>query len=243
MISAPLSVSEPIPETAAHPLMRLEEVTKTYFMRGYIVKALKKVSMEILPEDFIIISGPSGSGKSTLLNIMGLLTDPNTGIFEFKGQEPVTLNDNERTDLRRNNIGFVFQMHRLFPNLTAVENLAIPLIPYMKGLEFDLVDKARELLNKVGLDPNKDRRTFEMSGGEQQRVAIARALINDPCIILADEPTGNLDEVTSDGIIEIFKSINESMHTSIVLVTHNSKFFPFGNKAYHMENGVINPLR
>jgi len=243
MTSAPLLVSEPIQETAAHTLMRLEKVTKTYFMRGYVVKALEKVSMEILPEDFITISGPSGSGKSTLLNIMGLLTDPNAGIFEFKGQQPVTLSDNERTDLRRNNIGFVFQMHRLFPNLTAVENLAIPLIPYMKGLEFDLVDKARELLNKVGLDPNKDRRAFEMSGGEQQRVAIARALINDPCIILADEPTGNLDEVTSDGIIEIFKSINESMHTSIVLVTHNSKFFPIGNKTYHMENGVISQLR
>ena len=239
MISAPLSVSEPISETADHPLMRLEEVTKTYFMRGYIVKALEKVSMEIMPEDFITISGPSGSGKSTLLNIMGLLTDPNAGVFEFKGQEPVTLSDDQRTDLRRNNIGFVFQMHRLFPNLTAVENLAIPLIPYMKGLEFDLIDKASELLNKVGLDPNKDRRAFEMSGGEQQRVAIARALINDPCIILADEPTGNLDEVTSDGIIEIFKSINESMHTSIVLVTHNSKFFPIGNKTYHMENGVL----
>lgn len=208
-------------------------------MRGYTVKALEKVSMEIMPEDFITISGPSGSGKSTLLNIMGLLTDPNAGKFEFKGQEPIRLSDDQRTDLRRDNIGFVFQMHRLFPNLTALENLAIPIIPYMKRLEFDLVEKARELLDTVGLDPNKDRRAFEMSGGEQQRVAIARALINDPCIILADEPTGNLDEVTSDGIIEIFKNINKGLHTSIVLVTHNSKYFSIGDKSFHMENGAI----
>ncbi|HSN94517.1 MAG TPA: ABC transporter ATP-binding protein [Anaerolineaceae bacterium] len=221
------------------PLMNLEHVSKSFVMRGYTVKALSDVSLEIWPQDIITISGPSGSGKSTLLNILGLLSEPNLGRSEFLGKDTSEMTDDQKTDLRRHNIGFVFQMHRLFPNLTAIENLAIPLLPYINTLNFDLIERARRLLNEVGLDADKDRRAFEMSGGEQQRVAIARALMNDPRVILADEPTGNLDETTSDSIIELIRHIHQSMNTGVVLVTHNLKYLPVGNKTYYLRNGIL----
>ncbi|MFZ3070738.1 MAG: ABC transporter ATP-binding protein [Anaerolineaceae bacterium] len=239
MTLEPSSINQASLVTEEPALIKLDAVSKKFVMKGYTVNALSNVSLEIWPEDIITISGPSGSGKSTLLNLLGMLMDPSSGKVEFLGHDTSTLSDDQRTDLRRNNIGFVFQMHRLFPNLTAIENVAIPLLPYMKSLNFDLIEKAKDLLSKVGLDPNKDRRTFEMSGGEQQRVATARALINNPKVILADEPTGNLDEATSDGIIDLFQYIHETMNTGIVLVTHNLKYLSVGNKACFLRDGKL----
>lgn len=239
MTLEPSSINQASFAAEESALIKLDAVSKKFVMEGYTVNALRDVSLEIWPEDIVTISGPSGSGKSTLLNLLGMLMDPSSGKVEFLGHDASTLSDDQRTDLRRNNIGFVFQMHRLFPNLTAIENLAIPLLPYTKSLNFDLIDRAKDLLSKVGLDPNKDRRAFEMSGGEQQRVATARALINNPKVILADEPTGNLDEVASDGIIDLFQYIHETMNTGIVLVTHNLKYLSVGNKAYFLREGKL----
>lgn len=239
MISQPSSNSEQTLIQSDYPLLDLQHVSKSFVMQGYTINALQEVSLEIWPQDIITISGPSGSGKSTLLNILGLLSEPSKGKANFLGQDSSKMTDNQKTDLRRHNIGFVFQMHRLFPNLTALENLAIPLLPYMKNLNFSLMDQARRLLSEVGLNPDKDRRAFEMSGGEQQRVAIARALMNNPRVILADEPTGNLDDVTSDGIIELLTHIHESMNTGVVLVTHNLKYLGVGNKTYYLHNGIL----
>lgn len=239
MTSQPYSDKEPMLAQNTHPLIELQKVSKSFVMRGYTVEALKDVSLEIWPKDIITISGQSGSGKSTLLNILGLLAEPSKGKATFLGNDVSRMTDDQKTDLRRHNIGFVFQMHRLFPNLTAMENVAIPLLPYMKSLDFDIRERGLKLLREVGLDPDRDRRAFEMSGGEQQRVAIARALMNHPRVILADEPTGNLDEATSDGIIELFKYIHESFNTGVVLVTHNLKYLPIGNKIYYLQKGVL----
>ncbi|RLG39026.1 ABC transporter ATP-binding protein [Candidatus Alkanophaga liquidiphilum] len=201
-------------------VVRLVEVTKVYELPRGSVKALDDVSMSVGAGDFVSIMGPSGSGKSTLLNIIGCLDTPTSGEVFIGGARVSGLSDDELTRLRLERMGFVFQHFNLIPTLTALENVEFPML--LRGMrEREAKERGKQLLRAVGLDEGLgEHKPSELSGGEQQRVAIARALANDPDIILADEPTGNLDSKTSKSIMELLKMLNERGRT-IIVVTHD----------------------
>lgn len=191
-------------------------LTKTYQRGREEVHALHDVSLEISRGEFVAIVGPSGAGKTTLLNILGCMDAPTSGSLRIAGQEVRGLSDHARTQLRRAAIGFVFQHFGLMPTLTVAENIALPALFARRKVQ----QRVDELLHKVGLTARRDHRPHQLSGGEMQRVAIARALINEPQILLADEPTGNLDSATGDSILELFRQLNKDGLT-IIVVTHN----------------------
>ncbi len=218
-------------------MIAVSDVTKSYIIGGNQVNALHGVSLEISEGDFMAVTGPSGSGKSTLLYTLGGLLTPNTGRVFVNESDIYSLNQRMRAKFRRDNVGFIFQTFELLPYLTALENVMLPLsIDGVSGWEQE--DKAYDSLEKVGLDERADHKPTELSGGEQQRVAVARGLVNEPKILLADEPTGNLDQKTGDGIMGLLSDLNEEGQT-LVLVTHDQSRTVIANKVIGMIDGGI----
>lgn len=199
-------------------VIRLEDIMKTYIMGDSTVHALNHVDVSIDVGEFVAIMGPSGSGKSTMMNILGCLDRPTSGKYFLDGKEVAGLDDDELAHTRNAKIGFVFQNFNLLPKLTAQANVALPLV-YAGVSEEERMERAKKALEAVGLGQRLDHRPNEMSGGQRQRVAIARALVNNPAIVMADEPTGNLDTKSSYEIMDIFKALNAEGKT-IVMVTH-----------------------
>lgn len=199
-------------------IIQLKNITKDYVTDEVTTKVLFGISLEIKERDFIAITGPSGSGKSTLLNILGLLDNATTGTFLLNGKDVTSLTEDEQALVRNKEIGFVFQSFNLLKRITVLENVILPSI--YKGIKkSERESKARHLLNKVGLEEQTHKRPNQLSGGQQQRVAIARALMNNPSIILADEPTGNLDTKSGDEVMKILKDLNKQGNT-IIIITH-----------------------
>ena len=218
-------------------MIAVNDVTKSYIIGGNLVNALHDVSLEISEGDFMAVTGPSGSGKSTLLYTLGGLLTPNTGRVLVNESDIYSLNQRMRAKFRRDNVGFIFQTFELLPYLTALENVMLPLsIDGVSGWEQE--DRAYDSLEKVGLDERADHKPTELSGGEQQRVAVARGLVNEPKILLADEPTGNLDQKTGDGIMGLLSDLNEEGQT-IVFVTHDQSRTVIANKVIGMIDGGI----
>ncbi|AMD29750.1 hypothetical protein Nps_01450 [Candidatus Nanopusillus acidilobi] len=216
-------------------IVKLENVEKIYYVGGYPIKALENVSLKIKEGEFLSIVGPSGSGKSTLLAIMGCLDRPTKGKVYLFDKDISKLNDNQLSELRRKYIGFIFQQYYLFNYLNALENVQIGLrISGNKNLE-----KAKELLNKVGLGDRLYNYPNQLSGGQQQRVVIARALVNDPKLILADEPTANIDEKSANELLDILKKLNEEENRTIVIVTHDLRVAERTNRIVVIRNGKI----
>lgn len=220
------------------PLIEAVSVTKVYRIGKVDVPALRGVSLKIDRGEFVSIVGPSGSGKSTLFYILGGLTGPTTGRVSIDGQDFSELTDAERTKLRRKKIGFVFQKFNLLPTLTAQGNIdvAADIAGLNGGLDRDYLSKITKML---GISDRLDHRPSEMSGGEQQRVALARALVNKPAIILADEPTGNLDTKNSDVVLNMLRQSNQELGQTILMITHNPEAAQFGDRIIHMRDGAI----
>jgi len=218
-------------------IVRLEGVTKVYRMGKVEVQALRGVNLSVKRGEFIAILGPSGSGKSTLLNIIGCLDKPTSGKVFIDGKDTSRLNENELAAVRREKIGFVFQQFNLIHTLNALENVALPML--FAGIRrAERMKRARELLEKVGLSHRIYHKPTELSGGEQQRVAIARALANNPEIIVADEPTGNVDTDAGNAIMEIFEQLNEERRT-IILVTHDFDIAAHAHRKLRMKDGTL----
>ncbi len=218
-------------------MLRMEEVSKSYQHRGQVVKALDGATVEIPKGDFVSIVGPSGSGKSTLLLMLGGMLSPSSGRVLLGDESIYDLSSDGRARLRKENIGFVFQTFNLVPYLTALENVQIPL--FLAGADDKTQeDKATALLERVGLGDRLDHKPTELSVGQQQRVALARMLANDPAVILADEPTGNLDPETAEQVIQFFEEFNEEGRT-IVMVTHDPKAAERAKKTLRLRDGKI----
>jgi len=218
-------------------IIQLEEIRKSYFMGKHELEVLRGVTMEIQKNEYVALMGPSGSGKSTLMNILGCLDSPSSGKYILNGQDVSTMADDELANVRNKEIGFVFQQFHLLPRLTALENVALPLV--YAGMSKKLrIEKALHVLDKVNLSDRSHHKPNEMSGGQCQRVAIARALVNDPSLILADEPTGNLDTRTSYEIMEIFGKIHEGGNT-VVLVTHEEDIANHAYRIVRLRDGLI----
>jgi len=200
-------------------IIRLEDVRKTYLMGAVEVLALRGVSIDFHQGEYISIMGPSGCGKSTLLNLLGCLDRPSSGSYSLGGLEVSQMDDDTLSEIRCRRLGFIFQSYNLIPQLSVVENIGVPLY-YQGRPEEQCHDIAVSLAERVGLGNRLDHRPFELSGGQQQRVAIARALVNDPLVILADEPTGNLDSASGKEILDIFDDLNRQGKT-LVMVTHD----------------------
>jgi len=218
-------------------IIRLEEVEKTYIMGTSEVRALRGLSLEFKRGSFWALMGPSGSGKSTLLNLLGCLDRPTSGEYLLDGRTVAQLDDDELSALRLRYIGFIFQSFNLIPQLTVLENIELPLL-YAGWAESDGAERARELAEMVGLADRVRHRPTELSGGERQRVAIARSLANDPEILLADEPTGNLDSVTGDQIMRLIEDLHEAGKT-ILMVTHEQEVAAHAGARLHMRDGAV----
>jgi putative ABC transport system ATP-binding protein len=218
-------------------VIQLEEIKKSYYMGKQELQVLKGVSLNILRNEYVALMGPSGSGKSTLMNILGCLDSPTSGKYILNGHDVSTMLDNDLADIRNKEIGFVFQQFNLLPRLTALENVALPLV-YAGISKKTRLEMAMEVLRKVDLMDRSHHRPNEMSGGQCQRVAIARALVNNPSIILADEPTGNLDTKTSYEIMNIFAKIHDDGNT-VVLVTHEEDISNYAKRVIRLRDGVI----
>ncbi len=219
------------------PVIELKAVNKVYHLGTLSVSVLHKIDLTIAHNDMTAIMGPSGSGKSTLMNILGALDQPTSGDYYFDGQNISGMNDNELSMIRNNRIGFVFQNFSLLPRMSARENIEVPLV-YAGVTPKERRERAEQLLQKVGLSNRGHDRPNELSGGEKQRVAIARALINRPSVILADEPTGNLDSRTSYEIMELFTALHEEQHT-IILVTHEDDISAYAQRKIMLRDGRI----
>ncbi len=211
-------------------ILEFNNVWKTYTMGDETVSALAGLNLALEKGSFTAVMGPSGSGKSTFLHVAGILDMPTRGIFRINGKETQKLSVKEQAMLRRDEIGFIFQRFNLMSQLTVLENIMLPMIK-------EDTKKAVDLLNKMGLTGKHNKRPGQLSGGEQQRVAIARALINDPSIILADEPTGELDTKNADAIMQILQDLNRDEGVSIVMVTHNPASAEFADEICHMNDG------
>ena len=213
----------------------LGDIRKTYHTGTFDVPVLKGVNFEIWKGEFIGIMGSSGSGKSTLLNILGLLDKPSSGVYRLDGISVETLSDYELTSIRNIKIGFVFQAFNLFPHLTVQENIEVPMV--YAGVPKNIRNKvSAEMAEKVRLAHRLDHRPTQLSGGECQRVAVARSLVNNPTFILADEPTGNLDEKTGNEIMTLFHDLHKA-GTTIVMVTHNPQYEPEYDRVIYLRNG------
>lgn len=222
---------------ASETLIEIQEIARQYTIGTETIHALKSVSLNIKKGEFVALMGPSGSGKSTLMNILGCLDTPNYGDYILNGINVSDMTDDELAEVRNKEIGFVFQTFNLLPKSTALENVALPLI-YAGIKQSVREEKATQALNSVGLGNRVDHRPNELSGGQRQRVAVARALINNPSIILADEPTGNLDTKTSIEIMGLLEEIHSKGNT-IILVTHEEDIAQHAHRIVRMRDGLI----
>ena len=221
----------------ANEVIKLEEIKKSYFMGKHELQVLKGITLDILRNEYVAFMGPSGSGKSTMMNILGCLDSPTSGKYILNGHDVSTMPDNELAGIRNKEIGFVFQQFNLLPRLSALENVALPLV--YAGIPKKIRNEmAEEVLRKVDLADRSHHKPNEMSGGQCQRVAIARALVNNPSIILADEPTGNLDTKTSYEIMNIFSKIHSDGNT-VVLVTHEEDISNYAKRVIRLRDGLI----
>ena len=221
------------------PLLALSAVSRVYRRDDADVHALSDIGISIERGEYVAVTGPSGSGKSTLLHILALLDSPSAGRYELDGRDVSQLDDRERSRLRNRRIGLVFQAFQLVPHLTVAENAELPLV--YRGTERNLRRaRVREALERVGLAHRDAHLPDELSGGEQQRVAIARALVAEPDLLLADEPTGNLDEAATDGVLEVFREIHRD-GTTVVVVTHNSRVAAAAARRLEMRDGRVHP--
>ena len=218
-------------------IIHLENIRKSYFMGKNELEVLKGVSMDIYKNEYVALMGPSGSGKSTLMNILGCLDTPSAGTYVLNGHDVSKMEQNALADVRGQEIGFVFQQFNLMPRLTALENVALPLVYAGVGKK-QRTEKAMHVLDMVNLTQRSHHKPNELSGGQSQRVAIARALVNDPAIILADEPTGNLDTKTSYEIMSIFGDIHSRGNT-VILVTHEEDIANHARRVIRLRDGVI----
>jgi putative ABC transport system ATP-binding protein len=219
-------------------LIELDDITKVYEVGESEVHALKGVSYSIKTGDMVAIMGPSGSGKSTLMNIIGCLDKPTAGRYILEGTEVSTFDKNQLARIRNKQIGFVFQTFNLLARTSALENTELPLL-YSDVNSKQAREMAMKSLDSVGLQGRETHKTNQLSGGERQRVAIARALVNNPSVILADEPTGNLDTKTGDEIMKIFTELNESAGITIILVTHDPEVAQVARRTLHIRDGLI----
>lgn len=218
-------------------IIHLEKIFKSYQMGKHALPVLKGITLDIYKNEYVALMGPSGSGKSTLMNILGCLDTPTSGTYILNGQDVSKMEDNSLAEVRNKEIGFVFQQFNLLPRLTALENVALPLI-YAGVSKKIRNEKAKHVLEMVGLAERSSHKPNELSGGQSQRVAIARALVNDPAIILADEPTGNLDSKTSHEIMDIFGQIHKNGNT-VVLVTHEEDIAAHALRVVRLKDGVV----
>tara|TARA_B100001013_G_scaffold143889_1_gene85014 strand:- start:193 stop:867 length:675 start_codon:yes stop_codon:yes gene_type:complete len=220
-------------------ILTAKNLSKSYRNGTKELSVFSNVSIEVERGDLITIMGPSGAGKSTLLNILGTLDRSDSGILILDNQNIDTLNNNQLAHLRNSLLGFVFQFHHLLPEFTAFENV---LLPNQIAGKKDNIQKAEELLNYIGLVDRKDHYPFQLSGGERLRVAVVRALMNETKLVLADEPTGNLDLENANRLIGLFQKINTDFKQALVIATHNSEVASIGNKRYYLEKGTLSQL-
>lgn len=218
-------------------VIMLEAIRKDYIMGEETIHALRDLNLGIRKNEYVALMGPSGSGKSTLMNVVGLLDTPSSGRYILNSQDVSRLGDNEMAVIRNKEIGFVFQTFNLMPRLTALENVALPLI-YAGKTKAYREERSREMLKAVGLEDRMHHKPNELSGGQKQRVAIARALVNEPSIILADEPTGNLDSKTSIEIMGIFDQIHKNGNT-VIIVTHEEDISRFAHRIVKLLDGEV----
>jgi putative ABC transport system ATP-binding protein len=218
-------------------IIQLEGIRKSYIMGKQELQVLKGIDLDIHSNEYVALMGPSGSGKSTLMNILGCLDSPSSGRYILNGQDVSKMADDSLADVRNKEIGFVFQQFNLLPRLTALENVALPLV-YAGVARKQRTEMAMDVIQKVGLEDRSHHKPNELSGGQCQRVAIARALVNNPSLILADEPTGNLDTKTSKEIMDIFSKIQAAGNT-VVLVTHEEDIAHYAKRIVRLRDGLI----
>jgi putative ABC transport system ATP-binding protein len=218
-------------------IIGIQNLKKTYVMGSEEVHALKDITLNINKNEYIALMGPSGSGKSTLMNLLGCLDSPTSGYYELNGIDVSAMEDDELAEVRNKEIGFVFQTFNLLPRMTALENVALPLV-YSGMSKGKRLERAKEVLEIVGLGDRVDHKPNELSGGQRQRVAIARALVNNPAIILADEPTGNLDTKTSIEIMSIFEEIQKNGNT-VIIVTHEPDIAEHAHRIVRLRDGLV----
>ena len=231
-------MSEKISPNISTPMIETNHLCKVY-CNGSKLRVLDDITLSVLPGEFLAVTGPSGSGKSTLLNLVGTLDMPTEGEVLINGIDTRSIRGNALADFRLEHIGFVFQAFNLIPALSVLENVMLPLIPYRNKLDFKLEKQALHLLASVGLEQRLKHLPSQLSGGEQQRVAIARALINTPKIILADEPTGNLDRKAGQEIFDLLRQLNKAYHVTVLLVTHNEALAQDCERILRLQDGRL----
>lgn len=221
----------------ANPLIKITNIKRDFPLGNEIVYVLKGIDLEINKGEYVALMGPSGSGKSTLMNILGCLDTPTSGTYILNGKYVSEMQDDELAGIRNKEIGFVFQTFNLMPRTTALDNVALPMV-YAGHSKSERMERATEVLTQVGLNDRMDHKPNQLSGGQRQRVAVARALVNKPSIILADEPTGNLDSKTSVEIMNLFNEIHENGNT-VILVTHEEEIAAYAHRIIRLRDGII----
>lgn len=221
-------------------VISLDKIVKNYYIGSIVVEALRSVDVEIKENEYVAIMGPSGSGKSTLMNLVGALDTPTSGEYILNGTDVSKMDDNRLAEIRNREIGFIFQTFNLLPRYTALENVMLPLV-YAGVGKSERLEQAKKTLTEVGLEDRMDHKPNELSGGQRQRVAVARALVNKPSIILADEPTGNLDSKTSVDIMKLFGEIHRQGNT-IILVTHEESIARYAHRIIRLLDGEIDKI-
>ena len=221
----------------ANPLIKITNLKRDFVLGSEIIYVLKGIDLEINKGEYVALMGPSGSGKSTLMNLLGCLDSSTSGTYILNGKDVSKMHDDELAEIRNKEIGFVFQTFNLMPRTTALDNVALPMV-YAGYSKSERNERATEVLNQVNLSDRMDHKPNELSGGQRQRVAIARALVNKPSIILADEPTGNLDSKTSEEIMGLFNEIHKNGNT-VILVTHEEEIASYAHRIIRLRDGII----
>jgi putative ABC transport system ATP-binding protein len=221
----------------ANPLIKISDLKRNFVLGSETIYVLKGIDLEINKGEYVALMGPSGSGKSTLMNLLGCLDTPTSGTYILNGKDVSKMHDDELAEIRNKEIGFVFQTFNLMPRTTALDNVALPMV-YAGYSKSERNERATEVLTQVGLADRMDHKPNELSGGQRQRVAVGRALVNKPSIILADEPTGNLDSKTSEEIMGLFNEIHQNGNT-VILVTHEEEIAAYAHRIIRLRDGII----